>query len=241
VTARHAAAATVAVAAMVALTAGCGSGGAGTSTTGGATDPGQAPSPSQPADWRLGGTFTGAWPPTRQPPAVWAARKLPDFTYIPGYRTRNEIAFGPALHYAIPREGFDCQLGPSGSGDLPPGQYAVPFEVIVINRLSQQAPANPPASMTVTEDGGQQVPQITGEASSAMTNALDGCEGITLPANGITMFYGLIGPATAASLQHAVVHVRFANGGIYSGSGKVLRALDAPLAVLVPGRALPGR
>ena len=155
--------------------------------------------------------------------------KLPNYTSAypeqPGCKYSGYLSCGVPLHYAIPQAGFDCSSGASGSYDLPPGQYVVPFAITVLNDLHQQAPASPVqlwASDLANSDGmqaGSGDLQVTGQAGSALTWESDGsCAGWTLNAGGQNTQFGFIGPATASQLADAHVYAAWGHQAARGGS-----------------------
>jgi hypothetical protein len=117
------------------------------------------------------------------------------------------------LHYAIPQQGFDCQ-STSGTGDLPPGQYAVPFKITIHNLIGQQSPAIGPlvwgtdGSPSMTVMGPSNQIQVTGNAGSARTYDNGSCEsagGVALDAFGSMSLYGFVGPASVTELRRFIL------------------------------------
>jgi len=226
--------ATAAVAATMALTAlaACHSSGTSTnsvSTSGGAGQPTAAgvthPATSQ--EWRNGGRFVGPWPPTQSPPARWGkaiAVKPP--VSLNGYRYTAVLRFGPALHYGLHQQGFDCQASSDYTFDLQPGQYAVPFEETITNVLSQEAPADTGGFGT-----GPDVLQVTGQGSGVTFGDGSCAAGAVpqLPPHGSITVYGYIGPVAAKYLNQTVITVPNGDGSRTVGK----------LGALTPGRALP--
>lgn len=226
-------AACIAVTAVVSLTA-CAPQQSAPSTTSGGNQVAVAPSAAaSQSRWWSGGRFTGLWPPIQSPPARWAVKNLGTEKDSQGYKWRITAAFGPALHYGIPHQAIDCNLGQTYSADLPPGQYEVPFRVTATNLLNQQAPwSMGPSVDTLHMNGTADSVQSTGTAGSALTWDDGACQADVyknLPPGGTAVAYGVIGPATASELQHAIVTI----------TAEDTQMLNAPFQTLTPGRALP--
>ena len=226
-------AAGTAAAAVVSLAA-CGPQQSAVSTTSGGNQTDAAPSATaSQSQWQSGGRFTGLWPPTQSPPARWAVKNLGTEKDSQGYKWRITAAFGPAMHYGIPHQAIDCNLGQAYSTDLPPGQYEVPFWVTATNLLNQQAPwIMGPSVDTLHMNATADPVQSTGTAGSALTWDNGACQGDVyknLPPDGTAGAYGVIGPATASELQHAIVTI----------TAEDTQMLNAPLRTLIPDRALP--
>lgn len=168
--------------------------------------------------------------------------KVPPFSDVGGTDRSIQavLSFGVALHYAIPREGFDCNLGPSGSQDLPPGQYVIPFTYSMENMINQQNGGQEPQVWVTGADGNQL--QIAGQSGSLMTWVDDqggSCSAPLLSAHGTSgdsaRKFGVIGPATLDQLRHAIVYAAWGNE---PSPDKAF--LAKPLVNVLPNRALPG-
>ena len=214
--------------------AACGAASGGTPAQPGTSQTGiSAPSTSTPSQitWKIGGTYEGPWPPDRlnlpQPFTTW---DLGDYTSSQGYHVRGFVRIWNALHYSIPRMGFDAMLGPSGSQDLPPGKYVVPFSFTLVNLNHQQCPAGHIQIWASLPDGTQL--QVTGQAGSRETWDNGSDMASTLEGyHAMENMYGLVGPASADELLHATFYAAWT-----SNSNPVLAKT---IATLTPNRALP--
>jgi hypothetical protein len=175
----------------------------------------QAAKPSQPL-WKAGGALLGDWPPTASPPARWRYWRLPDATDSEGYRWQFTLAVGPALHYRIPAAAQSC--GNPGIVDLPPGQYAVPWALIIHNPLGQQETSG--SDVLLAEYTARTPKNILGYVSgwnlntdSNFTSEDGSCPdlGVYISAHGTWTQYGLIDPAgaTPSLLRKRVIYANY--------------------------------
>ena len=196
------------------LTAACGS--VSTSSPGSVATS-AAPAVPAAAAWHPGGTYTGPVPPAALlgPTNTW---HLNPYTNSDSYKVQDDIVFGVPLHYAIPTALEDCNLEDPVTQDLPPGQYVIPFAIIIHNRTAQQAPAITPG-VWITDSSGSPTLDMAGSNmngnDTGATWANGDCEtnySHTMNQGGSDALYGLIGPTTPAQLASSYVQVNWARG-----------------------------
>ncbi|MGN6176938.1 MAG: hypothetical protein ACTHPS_28890 [Streptosporangiaceae bacterium] len=212
----------IAVVLAAVAAAGCGASSSPSTRTaaGSATSSAPAEQPLGPADWKLGGAYTGPWPPAKQPmPGPYRAYSLGDVA----------LYVGTPLHSDIPTRAFDCYMNDEQPRPLPAGEYVIPFAITLRGATMPAVWASDPA---VTGGDGYPEPyQTTGQNSSQLV--WEGSGDCEYPGSTTGTVFGVIGPLTVHQMRHGILYLNRQNEMDESAA-----SFHRPLPLAVPGRAL---